>query len=78
MLSDNSQRSHRDTVNSIRTTISGYPDRQKLDDAHWQYIQAKTKWTTLDNDETMINLVGTWSRLNRILNEMDAKYGKKV
>lgn len=76
MLRDDPLRPHRDTVNYIRSTITSYPDRQKIDDANEQYIRAKAKWSTLDNDETMINLVGTWSRVSRIIREMDNKYGR--
>lgn len=48
-----------------------------LDGANEAYIKAKGQFATASTDYTMRNLNGTWSRLNRIVIELDEKYGRR-
>lgn len=84
MLSNDPNRAHRDTVNIIRrkikngkmrTTEEVIIDLREFDDANTAYIQAKTEFSTFNSDRTMINLIGTWARIQGLIRKMDAKYG---
>lgn len=88
MLREDQNRPHRDTVSYIRSTIhnkfntyrkhiDAAKDIETLDDAHEAHIRAKTAFSTVNSDRTMINLIGTWARLNRVIMEMDDKYGRR-
>lgn len=73
---------HRDVINRLRTTILKgrelytvpIKDVANLDAAHEAHIKAKTEFSTSNSDFTMVNLIGTWARLNRIMMEMEEKY----
>lgn len=62
---------------STRNNIEVAKDIEAFDDAHKEHIKAKVVWSTSNTDETMINLVGTWARMTRLINKMDDKYGEK-
>lgn len=87
MLRDNPNRPHRDTVNYIRGTIKAgivvksteevIEDLKEIDIANEAHIRAKTQFSTINSDNTMINLIGTWARLQRVIWKMDDKYGSR-
>lgn len=89
MLRDDLNRSHRDTVNYIRNIIKNgsksqnfstnvmIVDLKEIDDANGAHIRARTEYSTINSDNTMINLIGTWARLQRIIMIMDDKYGSR-
>lgn len=75
---------HRDVVQRVRNLVlslirGSAKDREKdiviLDTAHEAHIRAKVDFSTSNSDYTMINLIGTWARLNRVMMEMEEKYG---
>lgn len=67
---------HRDRITSAyRYLPETSVDRQILSDAHTEYTRAKVAFSVVDNDDTMINLIGSWSRINRIMWQMEDKYG---
>lgn len=48
-----------------------------IDDT-WTFYETATKeFNTNNSDETMINLIGLWARMSRIMRDMDDKYGIK-
>lgn len=49
-------------------------DVDALRDAMENHIRAKGQWATFASDQTMGNLVGTWSRMSRIMEEMEKRY----
>jgi hypothetical protein len=75
MLCEDPKRPHRVTLAYMRQTITDANDPETFDNANRAYISAKVAWSTINNDETMINLIGSWARLNKIIREMDDKYG---
>jgi len=87
MLRDDQTRPHRTTVLFVRNEIKASygmgndiavaTDIDTLDAAHEAHIRAHNAFNTSNTDETMINLIGTWSRMSRIINHMDDKYGRR-
>src|SRR5258708_4856726 len=51
-------------------------DLAELDAAYSNHIRALTHFSTNNTDDTMIALIGTWARLNRIILNTDIKYSK--
>lgn len=78
------EKPHRLKVHEVRNMIlmskrqNIAPDIETLDNAHEAHIKAKTLFSVSNTDRTMINLIGTWSRLTRIMNELDIKYQGRV
>jgi len=68
-----SQMDHRHRITAARLNIVSAAKKQEFDEAHEAHIRAKTAFITHNSDETMINLIGTWARLNRLL--MQAEEG---
>lgn len=77
MLRHDPSRPHHVTVAEIRRHITVPYDLDKLDTAHEEHIKAKVAFSVSNTDNTMINLIGTWARLNRIISDMDDKYGSR-
>jgi hypothetical protein len=89
MLREDQNRPHRITLDYIRrlirnakdTAFFGIKDRDAdlaaLDKAQTEHINAKTQFALLQSDATMINLIGTWARLTKIMRDMDDKYGSR-
>lgn len=73
---------HRDVVSRLKTAIRKgrelhtvpISDIAKIDAAHEAHIRAKVEFSTSNSDYTMVNLIGTWARLNRVMMEMEEKY----
>lgn len=87
MLTFDQDRPHFVTVAAVRNMIkaeNAFPlvvnvtDLAEIDAANEKYIRAKTHWSTRNTDATMIELIGAWARLNRILWLMDDKYGVAI
>ena len=49
-------------------------DLHSLRDAMENYIRAKGDWATTNTDGTLHHLVGTWSRVSRILRDIEERY----
>lgn len=49
-------------------------DISRLDEATEDHIRARTAYHVTSSDETMTHLVGTWSRVSRIVRELEEKY----
>lgn len=86
MLREDHNRPHRITIGYIRATIKNSnrksvvetaKDLETFDAAHEDHIRAKTAFDTVNSDHTMINLIGTWARLQRLIWAMDDKYGSR-
>lgn len=84
MLREDENRPHRITVLYVRSLIKGcvacqmgeqIADLATLDKAHEAHIRARTAFATSETDATMINMIGTWARLTRVIRDMDDKYG---
>lgn len=58
-------------LEAIRDTVN------ELDNANEDYIRAKLRWSADNTDETMIDLIGTWARLNKHFRDIEDKYGSK-
>lgn len=50
-------------------------DLKEISEAHESHIRAGTDYHTVNSDRTMINLIGTWARLSRVIIQMEEKYG---
>lgn len=84
MNEPSSSTSHRIIIQVIRARIVGKygtgddirvaDDITRLDEAAEAHIRARTAYSTHNSDETMINLVGTWSRVARVIRELEIKY----
>lgn len=48
-----------------------------LDDAWNLYALVNAEWRANNTDATMINLIGHWSRMTKIIRELDDEYGSK-
>lgn len=86
MLREDPDRPHRTTVLAVRNSIrqcqecpmeEQIADLSTLDKAHEEHIKAKVTFSTINSDNTMINLIGTWARMTRIIRDMDDKYGRR-
>lgn len=78
MLREDQSRSNRITIEYVRDLVRDYPeDRQIVEEIVDKHIRAKLAFNSRNSDETMINLIGTWSRFTRIMYEMDDKYGRR-
>lgn len=77
----NGDQNHRVTVQALRSRIvlnsnrASIADVKELDAAHEAHIRAKTDFHVENSDRTMINLIGTWARLNRVMWSLEDKYG---
>lgn len=49
-------------------------DVETLNKAMRDHLSAKTDFDLANTDETMINLIGTWSRMSKIMRDMDERY----
>lgn len=75
---------HRTTVLAMRAHVRAkgeyFPgviaDLRELDEAHEAHIRSKTDFHVANSDRTMINLIGTWARLSRVMWKLEDKYGK--
>lgn len=81
-----STKPHREVVAEIRNLIktgkaSFFSTKVRdgdlvcLNDIFEAHIRARTDYSTVNSDYTMTNLIGTWSRLTRIILQMEEKYG---
>lgn len=61
-----------DQLEATRDTVT------ELDNANEAYIRAKVRWSTTNTDETMIDLIGRWARLNKLFRDIEHKYGSKT
>jgi hypothetical protein len=89
MLREDPSRPHRLTLDYVRrmirlapdTAFFGKKDRDAdiaaLDKAQIEHINAKTQYALLQSDQTMIDLIGSWARLTKIIRDMDDKYGSR-
>jgi hypothetical protein len=89
MLPEDQNRPHRLNTDYVRhmirtakdTAFFGIKDREAdlaaLDKAQMEHIQAKIQFARLQSDATMINLIGTWARMTKIMRDMDNKYGSR-
>lgn len=85
MLREDANREHRLNVLYVRdeiVTSAGYDpstrlaDITELDKAHEAHIKAKVQFSIRNTDNTMIDLIGTWSRLTKLIRDFDDKYGE--
>lgn len=77
MLRDNPNRAHRDTFHAVRRYVTDAKDKTEMDLAYSAFVNAQTDFSTFNSDHTMINLIGTWARLQRVIWSMDDKYGRR-
>lgn len=86
MLRDDPDRPHRLTIAAVRRVVQGnfavpsperVADLKVLDAANEHYIKTKVLWSTNNTDTTMIDMIGAWSRMTKVLHDMDDKYGER-
>lgn len=53
-------------------------DLKALDIAAEAHIKAHTAFDTFNSDETMVNLIGTWARVTKVMRDIDDKYGDRT
>lgn len=77
MLASDPKRLQTTTIIYIRKLIpkDSIKELDEFDAAYADYVHAKVEWSVRNTDETMINLNGTWSRLNKLFRDLDDKYG---
>lgn len=64
-------------ANSATLLSQAKEDLEIINKAADAYIRANTHWQTFDNDENMIDLIGTWARMTKVIRDMDDKYGSR-
>lgn len=69
--------SHRDTYYSARNRLTeigsnaAMVHRDLLDNAYREYIRAIGNFATVNSDDTMVNLIGTWARITKIIRDSE-------
>lgn len=78
---------HRLTVNTARRRVTEWKisnadqleaqrdDLIALDNSFEAHIKARTAYALEQGDDTMINLIGTWARVARVLRDLEERYG---
>jgi hypothetical protein len=74
MWSDYNRDTHRVRYAKTLAKITSSDDVRALQSAMQNYVSAKTDFSTVNSDETMIHLIATWARVSRVIREMDEKY----
>lgn len=70
-------RNHRDTYHSTRNRLTelgtnvALGHRDLLDNAYREHIRALNAFTVVNSDDTMVNLVGTWARITKIIRDSE-------
>lgn len=69
--------SHRIRYDNVRDYPMSWPERDELVTAYDAYLKAYAKFISLNSDDTMIQLIGTYARWSRVMHTLDEKYGGK-
>lgn len=70
-------RNHRDTYHAARNRLTmegtnvSLEHRDLLDNAYREHIRALNAFITVNSDDTMVNLIGTWARITKVLRDSE-------